>query len=102
MLVLVGGPVLMGCQPCNTLSESLEVERYSVIKMHIRNNLTLFLHFLFIVSTMLNVFYRDLFGFKMSLGISSLAEKPDHQVNCRFNFHGGRLSSNMSQKGLMG
>lgn len=31
---------------------------------------------------------------------SSLAEKPDHQVSCRFNFHGGR--SNMSQKGLMG
>lgn len=64
--------------------------------MHKRNNLTLFLHFLFIVSTMLNVFYKDLFGFKMSLGISGLAEKPHHQVNCRFNFHGGRLSSNMS------
>lgn len=99
-LVLVGGPVLTAA----SLVIHLEVERYSVIKMHKRNNLTLFLRFLFIVRTMLNVFYRDLFGFKMSLGMSSLAEKPDrwfhHQVSCRFNFHGGR--SNMSQKCLMG
>lgn len=92
----MGGPILIGCQPCNTLSESLEVERYSVIKMHIRNNLTLFLHFSFIVSTMLNVFYRDylvskcLWAFPVlqkSLIIKSIAGLISMVADCQVTCH---------------
>lgn len=92
----MGGPILIGCQPCNTLSESLEVERYSVIKMHIRNNLTLFLHFSFIVSIMLNVFYRDylvskcLWAFPVlqkSLIIRSIAGLISMVADCQVTCH---------------